>query len=374
MSDVLKRLSAEGVSIWLDDLSRERLTTGSLTRLVESGHVLGVTTNPTIFRNAIAGATDAYDEQLRELADRGVEPEEAVRMLTTADVRDAADVLHPVYRATEGRDGRISIEVNPRLAHRTAATVAEARQLWWLVDRPNLLVKIPATLAGLPAISAVIGSGMSVNVTLIFSLERYRAVLDAYVSGLESARRADLDLSAIESVGSFFVSRMDTEVDRRLRAHSPEAAALAGRAGMANARLAYQVYEEFFTGPRWESLAADGARLQRPLWTSTSTKDPAYPDTYYVAGLVAPGTVNTIPEATLEAVADHGIIDGDHVRGRYAEAREDLVALASYGIDYDEVVRLLEDQGVAKFEESWADLLDVVAKRLERLHAAPVAS
>jgi transaldolase len=215
---------------------------------------------------------------------------------------------------------------------------------------------------------------MSVNVTLIFSLERYRAVLDAYVSGLELARQAGLELSAIESVGSFFVSRMDTEVDPRLRAHSSEAAALAGRAGMANARLAYQVYEEFFTGPRWESLAADGARVQRPLWTSTSTKDPAYPDTYYVAGLVAPGTVNTIPEATLEAMIDHGIVDGNHVRGRYAEARADLAGLASYGIDYDEVVRLLEDQGVAKFEESWASLLDVVAKRLERLRAAPVAS
>ncbi len=374
MSDVLGQLAAAGVSIWLDDLSRERLTGGSLARLVASGQVVGVTTNPTIFRNAIAGATDAYDAQLRELADRGAGADEAVRMLTTADVRDAADVLRPVYEATGGRDGRISIEVDPRLAHRTAATVAEARQLWWLVDRPNLLVKIPATLAGLPAISAVIGGGISVNVTLIFSLERYRAVLAAYVSGLEAARGSGLDLSTIESVGSFFVSRMDTEVDRRLRAHSAESAALAGRAGMANARLAYQVYEEFFTGPRWESLAADGARVQRPLWTSTSTKDPAYPDTYYVTGLVAPGTVDTIPEATLAAVADHGVVDGDQVRGRYAEARADLDALTSFGVDYDEVVRLLEDEGVAKFEESWTDLLDVVATRLERLRAAPVAS
>ncbi|WP_067449687.1 transaldolase [Actinomadura macra] len=373
MSDVLKRLAAEGVSIWLDDLSRERLTGGGLSRLVASERVVGVTTNPTIFRNAIAGAAGAYDEQLRELADRGVDPDEAVRMLTTADVREAADVLRPVHENTGGRDGRISIEVDPRLAHHTAATIAEARHLWWLVDRPNLMVKIPATIAGLPAISAVIGGGVSVNVTLIFSLDRYRAVLDAYLSGLESARRSGADLSAIESVGSFFVSRVDTEVDRRLRARGPAAAALAGRAGMANARLAYQIYEEFFTGPRWDSLAADGARPQRPLWTSTSTKDPAYPDTCYVDGLVAPGTVNTIPEATLEAVAHHGAVGGDQVRGRYAEARADLDALTTHGIDYDEVVQLLEEQGVAKFEESWADLLDVVAKRLADLRA-PVAS
>lgn len=374
MSHVFEQLAEQGVSIWLDDLSRDRLAGGSLAALVRSGRVAGVTTNPTIFCNAIAGATGAYDEQLRELAGGGAAAEEAVRTLTTSDVRDAADILRPVYDATGGRDGLVSIEVDPRLARRTAATVAEARQLWRLVDRPNLLIKIPATSQGLPAISAVIGSGISVNATLIFSLDRYRAVLEAYVSGLQRARDSGFDLATIESVGSFFVSRMDTEVDRRLRAHDADAAALAGRAGMANARLAYQLYEEFFTGPRWASLATSGARPQRPLWTSTSTKDPAYPDTFYVTGLVAPGVVNTIPETTLDAVADHAVITGDQVRGRYAQARADLDALASYGIDYDEIVRMLEKQGVAKFAQSWTDLLDVVARRLERFRSTRAVS
>jgi transaldolase len=365
MSDMLKRLSAEDVAIWLDDLSRSRLTTGSLAELIRDNYVVGVTTNPTIFQKAIGGTDGSYDSQLRELAVRGVTAEEAVRMITTADVRDAADVLRPVYEASRQRDGRISIEVDPRLAHQTAATVAEAKQLWWLVDRPNLFVKIPATQAGLPAISEVIGQGISVNVTLIFSLQRYREVMDAYLSGLDKARSAGLDLSTIESVASFFVSRLDTEIDRRLEERdSEETRALQGKAALANARLAYQAYEEVFSSQRWRTLEAAGARRQRPLWTSTSVKNPAYPDTLYVTQLVAPGTVNSIPENTLKAVADHGDITGNTVRGTYKQAKADLDAIVKAGVDYDDVVQLLEDEGVAKFEASWHELLAAVTASL----------
>jgi transaldolase len=369
MSETLRRLSSEGVAIWLDDLSRERLVSGNLAELVERG-VVGVTTNPTIFQKAISGSA-TYDEQLRDLAVRGVTVEEAVRMITTADVRDACDVLRPVYNATNAVDGRVSIEVDPRLAHDTEPTVAEARQLWWLVDRENLFIKIPATEAGLPAISRVIGEGISVNVTLIFSLERYRAVMDAYLTGLEAAREAGLDLGRIESVASFFVSRVDTEIDKRLDAlGTEEAKALRGRAALANARLAYQAYEEVFSSPRWKALEALGARPQRPLWASTGVKDPAYKDTLYVDELVVAGTVNTMPEATLEAVAAHGDIHGDAVRGTYERAAADLAALGGLGIDYDDVVRVLEHEGVDKFEASWAELQESVKSELERLRPA----
>jgi transaldolase len=365
MSDMLKRLGAEGVAIWLDDLSRSRLTTGNLAQLIRDNYVVGVTTNPTIFQKAIGGTDGSYDAQLRELAVRGVTAEEAVRMITTADVRDAADVLRPVYDPSRRHDGRVSIEVDPRLAHQTAATVAEAKQLWWLVDRPNLFIKIPATQAGLPAISDVIGEGISVNVTLIFSIQRYRDVMDAYLSGLEKARSAGLDLSTIESVASFFVSRLDTEIDRRLEERdSEEARALQGKAALANARLAYQAYEEVFSSQRWRTLEAASARRQRPLWTSTSVKNPAYPDTLYVTQLVAPGTVNSIPENTLKAVADHGDITGDTVRGTYKQAKADLDAIVKAGIDYDDVVQLLEDEGVTKFEASWHELLTAVTASL----------
>lgn len=368
MSDNLERLSAAGVAVWLDDLSRDRLQSGHLARLIRDSPVAGVTTNPTIFQKAIAQADGAYDAQLRELAARGVTAEEAVRMITTADVRHAADVLRPVYDATGKRDGRISIEVDPRLAHETAATVAEAKQLWWLVDRPNTLIKVPATRAGIPAIRELIACGISVNVTLIFSIERYRDVMDAYMSGLEEARDRGLDLSGIESVASFFVSRLDTEIDKRLEARGDEEArSLLGRLGLANARLAYEAHEDAFSSARWRALEAAGARRQRPLWTSTSVKNPSYPDTMYVTELVAPGTVNTMPESTLRAVADHGTIAGDTVRGRYRQARADLDAIAQMRIDYDEVVRLLEDEGVAKFEASWLELLDEVGASLARL-------
>ncbi|MEY9995908.1 transaldolase [Streptomyces sp. V4I8] len=368
----LKRLADEGVSIWLDDLSRKRIESGNLAELIANKNVVGVTTNPSIFQAAI-GSGEGYEEQLADLAVRGVTVDEAVRMMTTADVRAAADILRPVYDATDGRDGRVSIEVDPRLAHNTAATIAEARQLAWLVDRPNVMIKIPATKAGLPAITEVIAQGISVNVTLIFSLERYREVMDAYLAGLEKAAAQGLDLSAIHSVASFFVSRVDSEIDKRLTAiGTDEALALKGRAALANARLAYEAYEDGFGsagnsargGDRWTALTGAKANKQRPLWASTGVKDPAYKSTLYVDELVAPGTVNTMPEATLDATADHGDITGDTVTGGYAQARADLAAVEALGISYDEVVTRLEEEGVTKFEVAWQDLLDAVKKSL----------
>ncbi|QLH21075.1 transaldolase [Streptomyces sp. Rer75] len=367
MTDALKRLADEGVAIWLDDLSRKRITSGNLAELIDQQHVVGVTTNPSIFQKAISGG-DGYEQQLTDLAARKVTVEEAVRMITTADVRDAADILRPVHDATGGQDGRVSIEVDPRLAHNTAATIAEAKQLAWLVDRPNTFIKIPATQAGLPAITEVIGLGISVNVTLIFSLERYRAVMDAYLAGLEKAKAAGLDISKIHSVASFFVSRVDTEIDKRIdKLGTDEAKALRGKAALANARLAFQAYEEVFGSERWAALDRANANRQRPLWASTGVKDPAYKDTLYVDDLVAPGTVNTMPEATLDAVGDHGEIKGNTVAGAYEQAKADIEALASIGISYDEVVQLLEDEGVEKFEASWNDLLKSTEAELNRL-------
>ncbi|MFD9128808.1 transaldolase [Kitasatospora sp. NPDC059571] len=364
MTDALKRLSDEGVAIWLDDLSRDRLNSGNLAELVQEKHVVGVTTNPTIFQKAIGGGSAAYDGQLTDLAIRKVTVDEAVRMITTSDVRDAADVLRPVYDASNGRDGRVSIEVDPRLAHQTAPTVAEAKQLWWLVDRPNVFIKIPATKAGLPAITEVIAKGISVNVTLIFSLERYREVMDAYLTGLEKAKAAGLDLSQIESVASFFVSRVDTEIDKRLDKIGGDAKGLRSKAAVANARLAYQAYEEVFASDRWKALESAGANAQRPLWASTGVKDPNLPDTLYVTELVAPGTVNTMPEATLDAADDHGDVTGDTVTGNYADAKAVMDAIAAAGVDYDDVVQLLEDEGVEKFEASWNELLETVSASL----------
>jgi transaldolase len=367
MTDALKRLSEEGVAIWLDDLSRKRITSGNLAELIDQQHVVGVTTNPTIFQKAISSG-DGYEQQLADLAARKVTVDEAVRMITTADVRDAADILRPVFDATHGQDGRVSIEVDPRLAHNTRATVAEAKQLAWLVDRPNTLIKIPATKAGLPAITETIGNGISVNVTLIFSLERYREVMDAYLAGLEKAKERGLDLSKIHSVASFFVSRVDTEVDKRLDAlGTPEAKALRGKAAIANARLAYQAYEEVFSGDRWAALDRAQANKQRPLWASTGVKDPAYKDTMYVDDLVAPNTVNTMPEATLLATEDHGEITGNAVAGTYEQARAELDAVEKLGISYDDVVQLLEDEGVEKFAASWNDLLKSTEAELQRL-------
>ncbi|KAA6217053.1 transaldolase [Streptomyces filamentosus] len=367
MTDALKRLSDEGVAIWLDDLSRKRITSGNLAELIDQSHVVGVTTNPSIFQKAISSG-DGYEQQLADLAARKVTVDEAIRMITTADVRDAADILRPVFDSTDGQDGRVSIEVDPRLAHDTVATIAEAKQLAWLVDRPNTLIKIPATKAGLPAITEVIGLGISVNVTLIFSLERYRAVMDAYLAGLEKARERGLDLSKIHSVASFFVSRVDTEIDKRLDGiGTDEAKALKGKAALANARLAYEAYEEVFSSERWAALDKAQANKQRPLWASTGVKDPAYKDTLYVVDLVAPGTVNTMPEATLEATANHGEVAGDTVRGTYEQSRAELAAVEDLGIAYDDVVQLLEDEGVEKFEASWNDLLGSTEAELKRL-------
>ena len=369
MADPLADLSSRGVSIWLDDLSRGRLTGGglaSLASLAARDHVVGVTTNPTIFAKAISGGGGgAYAGPLRDLWARGTCVHEALRDLTTHDVRSACDVLRPVYDATDGVDGRVSIEVDPRLAHDTEATIAEARALWWRVDRPNLFIKIPAARQGLPAIAACLAEGISVNVTLIFSLARYDEVIDAFLDGLERARQAGCDLASITSVASFFVSRVDTEVDARLdKIGTAEAGALRGRVAIANARLAYQRYEQMLASPRWAALAAAGARPQRPLWASTSVKDPAYPDTMYVTKLVAPGVVNTMPEATLRAVADHGQIPADSVRGHYADARQVLSALAAVGVDYDDVTATLEQRGLELFDASWRELGDQLGARL----------
>jgi transaldolase len=367
MPHPLAELTASGVAVWLDDLSRERLRSGNLAELLRTYDVVGVTTNPSIFEKALSQG-DAYDEQIRDLALRGVDVGEAVRMLTTYDVRWACDVLREVYDRTDGVDGRVSIEVDPRVAQDTARTVAEAKALWWLVDRPNLYIKIPATLAGLPAITQVLAQGISVNVTLIFSLERYDAVMDAFLEGMEQAKANGHDLSRIGSVASFFISRVDSEVDQRLdKADKPE---LRGQAGIANARLAYQHYEKVFTGGRWEALAQAGAKPQRPLWASTGVKDPQYDDTQYVVELVAPGTVNTMPEATLQAVADHGVVRGDAVTGSYSQAQKVLDDLAAAGVDYDEVVRLLEQEGLSKFEDAWTALISGVADSLEQAGAS----
>ncbi|WP_394435319.1 transaldolase [Streptomyces sp. SGAir0957] len=364
-ASALASLSDAGVSIWLDDLSRKRIESGNLAETIEKSHVVGVTTNPSIFQAAI-GSGEGYEEQLAELAVRKVTVEEAVRMMTTADVRAAADILRPVYDATQGRDGRVSIEVDPRLAHETEATIAEAKQLAWLVERPNVMIKIPATEAGLPAITEVIGLGISVNVTLIFSLDRYKAVMDAYLAGLEKAHERGIDLAGIHSVASFFVSRVDAEIDKRLdKVGTDEAKALKGKAALANARLAYEAYEQVFAGERAAKLAAAGANKQRPLWASTGVKDPAYKDTLYVDELVAPGTVNTMPEATLLATADHGDIHGDSVTATYDASRAELAAVEKLGISYDEVVGQLEAEGVSKFEIAWNDLLATVQGRLE---------
>ncbi|MCZ2402665.1 transaldolase [Paenarthrobacter sp. Z7-10] len=367
------KLSAAGVSIWLDDLSRERLTTGTLQKLIDEKNVVGVTTNPSIFQAAISKG-HAYDEQVTELAASGADVEKALFEITTRDVADGCDLFAPVAEATQGVDGRVSIEVDPRKAWDTAATIAEARQLRDKVDRGNVFIKIPATVEGLEAITATIADGISVNVTLIFSLERYRAVINAFLTGLEQAKANGKDLSLIHSVASFFVSRVDTEIDKRLdKIGTEEAKALKGKAGLANARLAYQVYEEVFSSERWQLLADSGARRQRPLWASTGVKDPAYPDTMYVTGLVAPDVVNTMPEKTLDATFDHAHITGDTVTGSYDDANTVLNELEKLGISYQDVVTVLETEGLDKFVASWKDLVDHVQEALEAAAAGTKA-
>jgi transaldolase len=361
-NEKLAELSSAGVAVWLDDLSRDRIRSGNLQSLVDEHSVVGVTTNPTIFAAAISGS-ESYDDQLHALAVRQVSVEEALRTITTSDVRDACDLLAPVAQRQPG-DGRVSLEVAPGLAHDTDATAAEAAHLWWLVDRPNLFIKIPATQAGLPAITTSIARGISVNVTLIFSLERYRAVMDAYLSGLEQrvAEDPDADLSGIASVASFFVSRVDSEIDKRLDKAGADAS-LKGKAALANAQLAYQAYEEVFSSDRWKSLEAKGARPQRPLWASTGVKNPDYPDTLYVSELIAPGTVNTMPEKTLQAYADHGS-PGTPVQKTYDEAATVMRSIADAGVDLDDVFRVLEEEGVQKFVDSWDELTESVRTQL----------
>jgi len=361
--DILGKLTAAGVSIWLDDISRERLDSGNLAALVKESHVRGVTSNPTIFAHAMEHGS-AYDSQLADLALRGIGVAEASRALTTFDIRWACDVLRPVYEESGGVDGRVSIEVDPRLAGDTGKTVAEARALWWLVDRPNMFVKIPATLAGLPAITACLAEGISINVTLIFSLKRYDQVIDAFMAGLEAA--SDSDVKSLASVASFFVSRVDTEVDKRLDAlGTPEAKAMRGKAAVANARLAYELFEKRLDTDRWRALAARGARVQRPLWASTSTKNPAYSDTMYVDDLVAPNTVNTMPEPTIHAAADHATVNGNAIAGTYEESRAVFADLEKLGIRYDDVTDVLEKEGVSKFSDSWAGLLATIEAQLQ---------
>ncbi|HEY8317469.1 MAG TPA: transaldolase [Amnibacterium sp.] len=358
-------LSAAGVSIWLDDLSRERIKGHGLEKLIAERDVVGVTTNPTIFASALSKG-EAYDEQVREIAASGKDVAEAIFEITTADVGNAADVFREVYDRSNGYDGRVSIEVSPELAHDTDATIAEAKRLWSTIGKPNVMIKIPATVEGLPAITAAIAEGISVNVTLIFSLERYAAVIDAYFAGLEKAAAAGIDLSTIHSVASFFVSRVDTEVDKRLDAvGSDEARALKSKAAIANARLAYELFVERFATERAIALQEKGANRQRPLWASTGVKDPSLPDTLYVTQLVTHGVVNTMPEKTLEAVADHGTVEGDTVVGLYEDAKQVMAGLAKVGVDIDEVTALLEKEGVEKFIASWHELTDTVTAALD---------
>ena len=377
MTKSLQELADLGVAVWLDDLSRPRLHSGSLAAMVERGDIVGITTNPTIFAKAI-GAGSGYEAQLRELALRGTAIGETLRLLTAWDVRAACDVLRPVFDRSAGRDGRVSIEVDPRISGDAERTAAEARGLWWLVDRPNLFIKIPATLAGLPAITACLAEGISVNVTLIFPTERYEAVLEAFLAGLEQRAAAGGSLDGIESVASFFVSRVDTEVDRRLAALpagsnrqdiSTDVARLHGQAAIANARLAYALYEDMLASPRWKLLAGQGVQLQRLLWASTGVKDKAFDDTRYVVDLAAPDTVNTMPEATLQAVADHGKVRGNTIRGSYDASQIILDDLARLGVDMADVAETLETQGVASFAKSWDELIASVTRQIENAGA-----
>ncbi|WP_314708481.1 transaldolase [Rothia mucilaginosa] len=364
MSESTQKLSDAGVSIWLDDLSRERLTSGNLAELIKTHNVVGVTTNPTIFAGALSKGA-AYAEQMRELAAVGASVEEAVFAATCDDVRAACDVFAPVYKASNGFDGRVSIEVDPRLARDAEGTAKMARELYKRVGRENVMIKIPATQEGLRPIAETLAAGISVNVTLIFSLTRYREVINAYMLGLEQALENGKDLSTIHSVASFFVSRVDTEIDARLEAAGGDAVKLKGKAGLANARLAYEVFEEMFSSQRWARLEAHGANVQRPLWASTGVKDPSLPDTLYVTGLVAPNTVNTMPEATLNAVADHGEVTGNTIVPNYSESNNVLDAISVH-VSYPEVVEKLEVEGLSKFDVSWEELLQTVREALKQ--------
>lgn len=358
--NTIDKLAEIGTATWLDDLSRERITSGNLAEIIDSKSIVGVTTNPSIFQAAMTSG-DAYDEQIAELKGSNIDPAEAVYAMSVKDVQDACDLFLPIYKKTKGEDGRISIEVDPRLANDTDATIAQARELWKQVSRPNTLIKIPATPEGLPAIADAIAEGISVNVTLIFSVDRYRKVIDAYIDGITRAAKNGLDVSQIRSVASFFVSRVDTEVDNRLDAiGSPEALGLKGKAGLANARLAYAKFTETFDAI---PLPA-GAHAQRPLWASTGVKNPDYPDTLYVSELAGPQTVNTMPEKTLDAALDSDALHGDTLSDTREESERFFEELTSIGVDTDDVFAQLEREGVEKFVASWQDLLDSMSERL----------
>lgn len=362
----LSELSDAGVSVWLDDLSRDLISSGKLAELVSTRSVVGVTTNPSIFQAALT-AGSAYDAQVARLAAEGADVDAVIRTVTTDDVRDACDVLEPVFTESGTVDGRVSIEVDPRLAHDADATVEQAIELWRIVDRPNLLIKIPATIAGLDAIQRVLAEGISVNVTLIFSVERHRQVMEAYLNGLEAAAAGGHELASIHSVASFFVSRVDTEIDDRLAAIGTEEARRSqGEAALANARLAYAAYQDVFeSGGRFATLARQGGRPQRPLWASTGVKNPEYSDTLYVSELVAPGTVNTMPAATMEAFADHGAVNRESVIGRADQSAKVFEDLERAGVDLGDVFSKLEREGVAKFESAWTELIDATAEQLK---------
>ena len=365
MNSPLHELRAAGVSIWLDDLSRDRINSGSLKTLIDSRAVSGVTTNPTIFAGAFSKGA-AYADQLAELSARGASADEAIFEATTDDVRSACDVFAEVYKATKGVDGRVSIEVEPGFAMDTTKTVNQAQALFQAVGRENVMIKIPATIPGLSAITQVIAAGISVNVTLIFSLERYAKVIDAFQSGIALAKNNGHDVSKIHSVASFFVSRVDTEIDKRLEAIGTAGAiSLKSKAAIANARLAYELFVQKFESESWRELEAAGANRQRPLMASTGVKDPLLPDTLYVTELVAAQLVNTMPEKTMEAVFDHGVIDGDTITNSYEEARRILSEIEALGISYDEVVALLEQEGVDKFVVSWNELVATVSSALD---------
>lgn len=358
----LSQLAENGVSIWLDDLSRSRIVSGSLRDLITNRSVSGVTTNPTIFAGALAKG-EGYQSQVAELAARGVGASEAIFEITTKDVADACDIFAGVYSSSKGFDGRVSIEVEPGLANDSAKTIEQAKELFAAVNRENVMIKIPATKPGLSAITAVIAEGISVNVTLIFSLARYREVIAAYIEGIKLAKAAGHDISKIHSVASFFVSRVDTEIDKRLEAAGR--AELKSKAALANARLAYEVFQQKFAEQAWLELAAAGANVQRPLMASTGVKDPALPDTLYVTELVAPQLVNTMPEKTMEAVYDHGVIPAASITNHYEDARAVLAAVADAGVSLDDATALLEVEGVEKFIVSWNELVETVTTALE---------
>ncbi|MEN9352110.1 MAG: hypothetical protein RL476_70 [Actinomycetota bacterium] len=353
----VQEVSAAGTSIWLDDLSRAKITSTdahALPARIKNSGVVGVTTNPSIFSAAISGAAE-YASDIAQM--KSLHVDEIVKKLTTDDVRQACDVFTSIYQSTNGVDGRVSIEVDPRLAHDTEGTISAGKELWAIIDRPNLMIKVPATIEGLPAITALIAAGISVNVTLIFSVKRYGQVIEAYMNGIEQCE----DPSQVHSVASFFISRIDTSIDGLLKKNgSAEATALLGKAAIANAHLAYQLFEEKFSTERWSTLASKGAHKQRPLWASTGVKNPSYEDTRYVVELIAPDTVNTMPQSTLDALIDHGVIRGNTISGQYPQAVEVLKSLSALGISLDEVTTELEIDGVKKFAQAWDELLENV--------------